>query len=148
MAKLSSEAQEVWAKARQDDDYAAFRPYLDRTLELKRRYVACFEPYDDPYDPLLDDYEPGMRTPEVREIFEALKEALVPLIAEVGSNHERRLHARPVPGGRAARVVARDHRALRLHAGALPARHDGPPVRLRVRHAGHPPDDAATQGPT
>ena len=88
LAKLSSEAQEVWAKARQDDDYKAFRPYLDRTLELRRRYVACFEPYDDPYDPLLDDHEPGMKTPEVREIFQALKEALVPLIAEVGSNHE------------------------------------------------------------
>ena len=67
LAKLSSEAQEVWAKARQDDDYKAFRPYLDRTLELRRRYVACFEPYDDPYDPLLDDHEPGMKTAEVRE---------------------------------------------------------------------------------
>lgn len=85
-AKLSSEAQEAWVKARRDSDYAAFRPWLDRTLELKRRYVACFEPYDDPYDPLLDDYEPGLRTPEVREVFDVLKRELVPLIAQVGSD--------------------------------------------------------------
>src|SRR5687768_7272706 len=97
MAKLSSEAQEVWAKARQDDDYEAFRPYLDRTLELKQRYVACFEPYDDPYDPLLDDYEPGLKTPEVREIFETLKEALVPLIGEVGSTGEDDFMRGPFP---------------------------------------------------
>jgi carboxypeptidase Taq len=97
MAKLSSEAQEVWAKARQDSDYATFKPWLDRTLELKRQYVACFEPYDDPYDPLLDDYEPGMRTPEVREVFDTLKEALVPLIAEAGSPEEDDFMRGPFP---------------------------------------------------
>ena len=85
LTKLSSEAQEVWAKARQDDDYDLFRPWLDRTLELKRRYVECFQPYEDPYDPLLDDYEPGLTTPEVRGIFATLKEALVPLIAQSGT---------------------------------------------------------------
>ena len=81
MAKLASEAQDVWVKARRDSDYESFRPLLDRTLELKRRYVACFEPYDDPYDPLLDDYEPGLKTEEVRTVFEALKRELVPLVA-------------------------------------------------------------------
>jgi carboxypeptidase Taq len=84
IAKLASEGEEVWAKARQDSDYELFRPVLDRTLELKHRYLACFEPYDDLYDPLLDDFEPGLKTPEVREVFGTLKEALVPLIAEVG----------------------------------------------------------------
>jgi carboxypeptidase Taq len=97
MAKLASEAQDVWAKARQDSDYASFRPWLDRTLELKQRYIACFEPYDDRYDPLLDDYEPGMRTPEVREVFETLKEALVPLIAEVGSPEQDDFMHGPFP---------------------------------------------------
>jgi carboxypeptidase Taq len=100
MAKLASEAQEVWARARQDSDYARLRPYLDRTLELKRRYVACFEPFDDPYDPLLDDYEPGLRTPEVREVFATLKDALVPLIAEVGSSEDDDFLRGPFPEDR------------------------------------------------
>jgi carboxypeptidase Taq len=79
-SRLSSQAQEAWAVARQESDYASFRPWLDRTLELKRRYVACFEPYDDPYDPLLDDYEPGVTTAEVRRVFRELARELVPLV--------------------------------------------------------------------
>jgi len=51
-------------------------------LELKHRYVDCFDPADEPYDVLLDDYEPGFTTAEVRVVFDRLKEELVPLIAE------------------------------------------------------------------
>jgi carboxypeptidase Taq len=43
--------------------------------------VDCYPPADDPYDTLLDDFEPGMKTAEVRQIFDRLKEALIPLIA-------------------------------------------------------------------
>jgi carboxypeptidase Taq len=100
LAKLASESEEVWAHARQDSDYGRFRPWLDRTLELKHRYVACFEPYDDPYDPLLDDYEPGLTTPEVREVFETLKGALLPLVAEVGSDDDDEFMRGPFPDGR------------------------------------------------
>ena len=85
MTGAAAEAHDVWAKARQDDDYALFLPQLERAVELKRRYVECFEGYDEPYDVLLDDYEPGMKTAEVRRLFDDLKAELVPLIAEVGS---------------------------------------------------------------
>jgi len=95
--KLSSEAQEAWVRARQDSDYASFKPWLDRTLELKCRYIACFEPYDDPYDPLLDDHEPGVSTADVREVFEVLKRELVPLIAEVSSEEPDEFLAGPFP---------------------------------------------------
>ena len=47
-------------------------------------YIACFDTGDDPYDVLLDDFEPGTTTAEVREVFARLKEELVPLIAAVG----------------------------------------------------------------
>jgi carboxypeptidase Taq len=80
MTKLSSESVEAWADARANDDYASFRPWLDRTLELKRRYAACFPPSEDPYDPLLDDFERGMRTDEVRRVFERLEPALRELV--------------------------------------------------------------------
>ena len=39
---------------------------LRKNLDLRRRYVECFDgDYDEPYDALLDDYEPGMKTAEV-----------------------------------------------------------------------------------
>jgi carboxypeptidase Taq len=87
-AKVAAESEEAWAAARRDSDFAAFKPWLDRVLELKRRYVECFAPYDDPYDPLLDDFEPGMTTAEVRVVFDRLKQELIPLIAEAATASE------------------------------------------------------------
>jgi len=85
MVGAAAEAHDVWAKARQENDFALFLPHLERAVELKRRYIDCFDDYDEPYDVLLDDYEPGMKTAEVRAVFDDLKRELVPLIAEVGS---------------------------------------------------------------
>ncbi len=85
MTGAAAEAHDVWAKAREDNDFALFLPHLERAVELKRRYIECFEGYDEPYDVLLDDFEPGMKTAEVRAVFDDLKAELVPLIAEIGS---------------------------------------------------------------
>jgi carboxypeptidase Taq len=46
-------------------------------------YVACHEPFDDPYDVLLDDHERGLRTADVAAIFARLKDELVPLVAGI-----------------------------------------------------------------
>jgi carboxypeptidase Taq len=87
-AKVTADAEDAWAAARQASDFAAFKPWLDRVVELKRRYIECFAPYDDPYDPLLDDFEPGMKTAEVRVVFDRLKQELVPLIAHAANNEQ------------------------------------------------------------
>jgi carboxypeptidase Taq len=88
MTRAASDGHDIWAKARQDSDFASFLPALRRNVELRRRYIECFAPYDDPYDPLLDDYEPGMKTSEVHAVFDDLKRELVPLIAEVASDED------------------------------------------------------------
>jgi carboxypeptidase Taq len=58
-------------------------PHLKRNFELRREYVACFEPAENDYDHLLDDFEPGMTTAEVAAVFDRMKAELVPLIAEI-----------------------------------------------------------------
>jgi carboxypeptidase Taq len=83
LARAGSLGQEAWVKARAQSDFQAFAPYLERNLELARRYVECFEGYECAYDVLLDDYDPGMRTREVARLFAQLKQGLVPLIAEL-----------------------------------------------------------------
>ena len=83
-ARSAAEAYPVWVEARQKSDFELFRPHLERNVELRRRYAECFE-VDEPYDALLDDFEPGMKTAEVRTVFERLKEGLVPLIAEASA---------------------------------------------------------------
>ncbi len=86
LALVASEAQEAWATARADNDYASFRPWLERNLELRRRYIDCFDKADEPYDILLDDFEPGMKTAEVRAVFDRLKPELVTLAAELATD--------------------------------------------------------------
>ncbi|MDQ6776469.1 MAG: carboxypeptidase M32 [Actinomycetota bacterium] len=83
LAHAASTGQEAWVDARARSDFAAFLPYLRRGLELKHRYIECFEDYDTPYDVLLDDFEPGLRSAEVTALFAELKDELVPLIAAV-----------------------------------------------------------------
>jgi carboxypeptidase Taq len=73
----------AWGPAKEHSDFEQLRPYIEQLLELRQRYVACFEPEDEAYDVLLDDYEPYMKTAEVRQIFEQLKDDLRPLITEV-----------------------------------------------------------------
>jgi carboxypeptidase Taq len=97
MMKLSSEAMEAWVDARARSDYASFRPWLDRTLELKRRYIDCFEPEADPYDVVLDDFEPGMRTEEVRAVFDRLKEVLPRLLEEAAAAGDEAVIRGPFP---------------------------------------------------
>jgi len=83
MVRSGSKGYRAWLAAREAEDYEAMLPHYERGLDLRRRYVECFAPYDDPYDVLLDDYEPGMKTAEVDEIFDQLKTALVPMIQAV-----------------------------------------------------------------
>lgn len=85
IARASSLGQEVWVTARAGNDFAAFIPALTHNLELKRRYVECFDGFDCAYDVLLDDYEPQMTTAEVTRLFSELRDELVPLIATLSA---------------------------------------------------------------
>ena len=89
MTRAASLAMPVWVKARQEKDFSQFLPALKHNFELRRRYVECFDDYDEPYDVLLDDFEPGMKTAEVRAVFERLKAEQVPFVAEVRNSGER-----------------------------------------------------------
>ena len=88
MRRSSALALSAWGPAKQSSDFQALLPHLERNLELRHRYVACFPPPDETYDVLLDDYEPLMKTAEVREVFDELKRELLPLIEEIGEAGE------------------------------------------------------------
>jgi carboxypeptidase Taq len=80
MTLQAARGHHAWVEARRTNDFASFLPYLRTNVELKRRYVECFEWSDSPYTPLLDDYEPGMLTTEVRAVFAKLRPALSELV--------------------------------------------------------------------
>ncbi len=86
LARVTSGAQQVWADARAANKYADFAPTLKKVLDLKRQEAACLSD-GDPYDALLDDFEPGMKSEPLAEILGRLRPGLTELrgkIAEKG----------------------------------------------------------------
>ena len=89
MVRETTLAHSVWAQARQANDFAAFLPALERIFVLAQRTAEHLGYKDHPYDALLNQFERGMTTAQVRTIFDSHKPALVELIAAVGQHAER-----------------------------------------------------------
>ena len=81
--RVTALAHQAWEEARKEDDYAHFQPHLEEIVKLRRQYSEFFAPYDHPYDPLLDYFEPGMKTSEVKAVFDELRPRQVELVREI-----------------------------------------------------------------
>ncbi|MGR3485108.1 MAG: carboxypeptidase M32 [Paracoccaceae bacterium] len=81
IARKTSRAQGIWAEARAADDFAAFAPTLAEVLDLRRQEAAALG--GDPYDALLNDYEPGATAASLSAMFDALRPRLVALRAAI-----------------------------------------------------------------
>jgi carboxypeptidase Taq len=90
LAQASADGQESWQRARANNDFAGFAPALSRNVDLARAYGECVaEEGQSPYDALLDDYDFGLRTEELRRLFGALVLALPPLVPEADARSPR-----------------------------------------------------------
>jgi carboxypeptidase Taq len=83
-ARVVSAAQHAWVEARAQSNFAAFEPHLKAVVDLKQQYVGFFPTPDHPYDVLVDEFEPGMTTAEIKSVFAALRPAQVQLIRAIG----------------------------------------------------------------
>lgn len=106
MTESAIAAQPIWAAARAADDFAPFAPVLRGHVENCRAYAACFPEVDHPYDALLQRFEPGATTAEVRAVFAELQAGLVPLIAAIAE--------RPDPGDLEGPFPVADQRRLAI----------------------------------
>jgi carboxypeptidase Taq len=101
LARTTVEAQQAWAAARSASAWDDLAPWLEKVFALKREQAACQRPDLDPYDALLDDYEPGGRWRAIAPRFEDLRERIVPLVracAAAGRRpDDRLLTERPYP---------------------------------------------------
>lgn len=79
LARVTSAAQVRWWDARAAGDMQAFVPVLEEVVALKREEAAALAQGGDPYDALLDDYEPGASAAELQAMFDALRPRLVAL---------------------------------------------------------------------
>ena len=87
MAHAASIAEGVWIEARRKSDFKLLLPHLQRNVDLARRFAECyegFESFEEPYDALLDEYEPGMSTAEMQRLLGELRDGLIPIVEELG----------------------------------------------------------------
>ena len=79
----TSLAQDIWLHAKEQNDFASFLPHLEHIVALLQEYTEYFKPYDHPYDTLLMQYEPGIKTAEIQAIFDQLRPRQVALIQSI-----------------------------------------------------------------
>lgn len=81
---LLNEADDVWHRAKEENDYAAFEPYLAQIIETNIRFAGYIAPDKHPYDYWLDQYEGGLTMEKCDAFFAALRERIVPLVRRIG----------------------------------------------------------------
>jgi carboxypeptidase Taq len=85
LARETSLSQSAWITARKADDFPSFAPHLSSVISLEKEYASAVSPGTDPYDVLLDEYEPGATGGKIARVFDELEEGLGPLLEEITS---------------------------------------------------------------
>lgn len=80
---LLNEAQTIWNRAKNEDDFELFAPYLEKIVSYNRKFAGYYQPQMQPYDALLNEYEEGLTMQTLDAFFAQLREAIVPLIAKI-----------------------------------------------------------------
>ena len=77
---LLNDAESVWENAKNENNFPAFAPYLEKIVDFNRRFAGYYNPGMAPYDALLNEYEEGLNTRTLDAFFAELRETIVPLI--------------------------------------------------------------------
>lgn len=80
---LLNDAQAVWHRAKQEDDFQAFAPYLEKIVAFNRKLAAYYNPELPAYDALLNEYEEGMTTAALDVFFAQVRGTIVPLLERI-----------------------------------------------------------------
>ena len=83
LSLATSKAQEVWVRAREENDFAAFAGPLAEVVRLRREEADALGWSDHPYDALHDPYEPGSTKARLDAVFGPLRGQLGELLARV-----------------------------------------------------------------
>ena len=85
LAAAKSRAFAKWTKARKTNDFDHFADSLAELVKLKRKETEVRGYHNEPYDALLDLYEPGLTTQTLDTVFTQAKNEIVPFINEISA---------------------------------------------------------------
>lgn len=80
---LCDKTNGVWEKAKKENNYDIFKPYLKEIIEKSKQLYGYTHPGQDVYDSMLDDYEIGMTSSVIDDLFNEIKKELKPLLKEI-----------------------------------------------------------------
>lgn len=86
---LTNDASSVWVKAKAENNYALYEPYLAKIVETLKKFAAYYEPGRDPYDVWLEQYEKGYTKEVLDAFFGKIRAALVPLVAKIQASETK-----------------------------------------------------------
>ncbi len=98
--EVSARAREAWKSARRNNDFGEFAPLLSRQFALAREYAGYLGYDRNPYDALLDSFEPGVTYDWISSRFSAVQQPLQRLISRIAEARSR--NSRFAKSGRAA----------------------------------------------
>ena len=84
-ARAEGLSQAAWINARRDNDFSSFLPHLIKMIDFARQRALYWGYTDNPYDGLLDIYEPGMGADAVSAVFTPLGARLSALLKKIAS---------------------------------------------------------------
>jgi carboxypeptidase Taq len=76
-------SEDVWTRARAENRYSDFAPYLEKTLDLLHQMIQHLGYEEEPYDTLLDMYERGAKTKDIEAVFQQLEKPLVDMVRAI-----------------------------------------------------------------
>lgn len=82
-SEATSKAFMAWREAREKNKFSIFAPHLKKIIKLNQLVAKHIGFYDNPYDALLDIYEPGFTADEGQELFGSLINETTPLLVEI-----------------------------------------------------------------
>lgn len=88
-SELTTKAGSVWQKAKAENDFNLYAPYLKEIIAYTKKFAA-YQNSDGKklYDVLLDEYEEGFTMDVLDEFFSKLKAEIVPLLAKVDEKND------------------------------------------------------------
>lgn len=104
LTKACAASEQVWRKARPASDFKMLLPHMRAVLKLSREVAAvkAVRLNLSPYDALLDQYEPCMRSARIDAMFDSLAAFLPGFLARALDVQNRRPKPVPLPGPFAA----------------------------------------------
>ncbi len=83
---LASQSESKWEEAKGANDYAGFRPYLEKVIDYTNQFIDLWGAKETRYDTLLDQYEPGMTVSQLDGVFGSLRSELVALSSRISAS--------------------------------------------------------------